>query len=80
MRLLVTVDGIDTAIIGYVAKKDNKVFAIVAPWPTPDGGYGVCEVALAEIRFAQIPDGLRRRLSRQMKRREREAMKQEDNS
>jgi hypothetical protein len=72
MRLLVTVDGIDTAIIGYVAKKDNKVFAIVAPWPTPDGGYGVREVALTDIRFAQIPDGLRRRLSRQMKRRQKE--------
>jgi hypothetical protein len=72
MRLLVTVDGVDTAIIGYVAKKDNKTFAIVAPWPTPDGDYGVREVALSDIRFAHIPENLRRRLNRQMKRRQRE--------
>jgi hypothetical protein len=73
MRLLVTIDGIDTAIIGYVAKKDNKTFVICAPWPTSDGGYGACEVALSDLRFPHIPENLRRRLNRQMKRRQREA-------
>ena len=64
MRLLVNVDGVDTAIIGYMANAKNVPMAVVAPWPNPDGTYGIRAVNLSDIRLDDIPPGLRRRLNR----------------
>jgi len=71
--LIVNVDGIDTAIVGYFADKQNKPMAVLAPWPNPDGSFGLKTAALSELTLPTVSEKVRRKLRRATRERARAA-------
>lgn len=61
MRLLVTVDGADALIVGYVVVQ-NKVHAVVVT------NGAICAVELAKIELGRLPKQLRAKVKRKARR------------
>lgn len=69
MLLLVNIDGIETAIVGYAPGKGGEPMAIV-PWQCPNGEFVPRAVRLSECHLLNLPEKLERRLRKQRKKKD----------
>ncbi len=66
MLLPVTVDGLETAIVGYGPGKAGEPVAIVV-WRNPNGRFSPRAVKLSDCEILRLPEKLKRRLRKARK-------------